>query len=251
MATPLLRTKNLTKRYGGLVVTQNLSLDILEGETHALIGPNGAGKSTLIAQIQGELKPDDGQIFFAQRDVTYEPAFKRARMGIARTFQITSIFPELSVLMNIALAKQAAAGHSLRFWKQVEEDQSLLDPARVAAGEVGLGSRLNSAAQELSHGERRQLELAMALVMKPRLLLLDEPMAGMGPQDSAKIEQLLGRLKKTHTILLVEHDMSAVFTLADRITVLVAGQRLATGGPDEIRSDARVRDAYLGHSHTH
>jgi branched-chain amino acid transport system ATP-binding protein len=247
MTAALLSIVDLTKRYGGLVVTQRLNLDIAEGETHALIGPNGAGKTTLIAQIQGELAPDDGRILFAGADVTSEPTYKRAKLGIARTFQITSIFPEYSVLLNIALARQAAAGHRMGFWRQVESDQSVLGPARAAAAEVGLADRLDLVAQNLSHGERRQLELAMAMVMKPRLLLLDEPMAGMGRLDCAKIEGLLGRLKRNYTILLVEHDMGAVFSLADRITVLVAGQAIITGPPEQIRSDRRVRDAYLGH----
>jgi branched-chain amino acid transport system ATP-binding protein len=243
----LLSIVGLMKRYGGLVVTQQLNLDIAEGETHAVIGPNGAGKTTLIAQIQGELAPDDGRILFAGADVTGMPAYERAHLGIARTFQITSIFPEYSVLLNIALARQAAVRHRMYFWKQIERDESLLGPARAAAAEVGLTDRLHLAAQDLSHGERRQLELAMAMVMKPRLLLLDEPMAGMGRLDCAKIERLLERLKRNYTILLVEHDMGAVFSLADRITVLVAGQAIVTGPPDQIRSDRRVRDAYLGH----
>jgi branched-chain amino acid transport system ATP-binding protein len=247
MTPALLSTVGLTKRYGGLVVTQQLNLDITEGETHALIGPNGAGKTTLIAQIQGELAPDDGRILFAGADVTGMPAYERAQLGIARTFQITSIFPEYSVLLNIALARQAAVRHRMYFWKQIERDESVLAPARAAAIEVGLSDQLYLAAQGLSHGERRQLELAMALVMKPRLLLLDEPMAGMGRLDCAKIERLLERLKRSYTILLVEHDMGAVFSLADRITVLVAGQAIVTGPPDQIRSDRRVQDAYLGH----
>ena len=247
MTDSLLSTVGLTKRYGGLVVTQQLNLNIAEGETHALIGPNGAGKTTLIAQIQGELEPDDGRILFAGADVTGMPAYDRAQLGIARTFQITSIFPEYSVLLNIALARRAAVRHRMYFWNQIERDESVLAPASDAAAEVGLSDRLHLAAQGLSHGERRQLELAMALVMKPRLLLLDEPMAGMGRLDCAKIERLLERLKRSYTILLVEHDMGAVFSLADRITVLVAGQAIVTGPPDQIRSDRRVRDAYLGH----
>ncbi len=250
MATALLSIVDLTKRYGALVVTQQLNLDIMEGETHALIGPNGAGKTTLIAQIQGELAPDDGRILFAGSDVTGAPTYKRAQLGIARTFQITSIFPEYSVLLNIALARQAATRHRMHFWKQVERDEGVLSPARAAAAEVGLAGRLYHAAQDLSHGERRQLELAMATVMKPRLLLLDEPMAGMGRLDCEKIELLLGHLKRSYTILLVEHDMGAVFSLADRITVLVAGQAIITAPPEQIRSDKRVRDAYLGHLNT-
>ncbi len=250
MAAALLSIVDLTKRYGGLVVTQQLNLDIVEGETHALIGPNGAGKTTLIAQIQGELAPDDGRILFAGSDVTGAPTYKRAQLGIARTFQITSIFPEYSVLLNIALARQAATRHRMHFWKQVERDEGILSPARAAASEVGLAGRLYHAAQDLSHGERRQLELAMATVMKPRLLLLDEPMAGMGRLDCEKIELLLRQLKRSYTILLVEHDMGAVFSLADRITVLVAGQAIITAPPEQIRSDKRVRDAYLGHLNT-
>jgi branched-chain amino acid transport system ATP-binding protein len=246
-----LSIRNLTKRYGGLTVTNNLTLDITRGETHALIGPNGAGKTTLIAQIQGELASDAGQIGFAGSDITGEPPYRRAKLGIARTFQITSIFPEFSVLTNVAFAKQASSGHSMHFWKSVELDTGLLSAASAAAIQVGLEPRLKDAACDLSHGERRQLELAMALVTKPRLLLLDEPMAGMGRQDCIKIERLLAELKRDYTILLVEHDMDAVFSLADRITVLVAGKVVATGTPDQIRANSKVRDAYLGHSNTH
>jgi branched-chain amino acid transport system ATP-binding protein len=246
MTAMLLSIVDLTKRYGGLAVTQALNLDILEGETHALIGPNGAGKTTLIAQIQGDLAPDDGRILFAGADITATPTHRRAQLGIARTFQITSVFPEFSVLLNLALAGRAATGHRLRLWKQVENDEAVLAPARFVAGEVGLADRLAAAARDLSHGERRQLELGIAMVMKPRLLLLDEPMAGMGRQDCAKIERLLGGLKRSYTMLLVEHDMDAVFSLADRITVLVSGQIVTTGTPEQIRSDPRVRDAYLG-----
>lgn len=248
MSDTLLQIDGLTKRYGGLIVTNTLDLAIRRGETHALIGPNGAGKTTLIAQIQGELPSNSGQIRFDNADITRDPPHRRARRGIARTFQITSIFPEYSVLINVALARQAALGDGMRFWAPVESDETLLAPARAALAEVGLSDRLAFAAQDLSHGERRQLELAMALAMQPRLLLLDEPMAGMGRQDCAKLEQLLAQLKQRYTILLVEHDMGAVFALADRITVLVAGQAIATGCPDDIRNDSRVRDAYLGHS---
>ncbi len=251
MDQTFLGIRNLTKRYGGLTVTNNLTLDITHGETHALIGPNGAGKTTLIGQIQGELASDAGRIEFAGSDITGEPPYRRAKLGIARTFQITSIFPEFSVLTNVAFAKQASEGHSMHFWKAVEQDVGLLNPARAAVVQVGLEARLKDAASDLSHGERRQLELAMALVTKPRLLLLDEPMAGMGRQDCIKIERLLAELKQDYTIVLVEHDMDAVFSLADRITVLVAGQVVATGTPDQIRANSKVRDAYLGHSNTH
>jgi branched-chain amino acid transport system ATP-binding protein len=248
MPEALLTISGLRKQFGGLVVSDNLSLDVWSGETHAVIGPNGAGKTTLINQIQGELRPDAGRILFKGRDISRHSAPRRARLGIARTFQITSVFPEFSVIANVALASQASMGHSFRFWKVAAWDQSLLLPAQQAIARVGLEERAQVPAQDLSHGERRQLEFAMALAMRPSLLLLDEPMAGMGGLDSTRIKGLLSELKRTCTILLVEHDMDAVFSLADRVTVLVAGRNIATGQPNEIRASSRVREAYLGHA---
>ena len=249
MTDALLTTSHLTKRFGGLAATNDLSLNVRSGETLALIGPNGAGKTTLIAQLQGELAPDAGTIHFGGRDVTSLAAHRRARLGIARSFQITSVFPELTVLANVALAAQARAGHSFRFVRSAAHDPALTVPARDALATIGLDNRAATPAQDLSHGERRQLELAMALAMRPRMLLLDEPMAGMGRQEGIRMTQILASLKRHFTILLVEHDMDAVFALADRVTVLVAGQAIATGTPDAVRADQGVRAAYLGKRH--
>jgi branched-chain amino acid transport system ATP-binding protein len=248
MAEPALRVSGLTKRFGGLVVSNDLNLEIGSGEMHAVIGPNGAGKTTLINQIQGELRSDSGKIIFRGRDISNLSAPRRARLGIARTYQITSIFPEFSVITNVALARQISAGHSFRFVRPAATDDNLIELAREIVQRVGLDGRMRDQAQELSHGERRQLEIAMALASRSTLLLLDEPMAGMGGQDSARMKRLLAELKGTCTILLVEHDMDAVFALADSVTVLVAGRNIATGNPDLIRADRRVRDAYLGHA---
>ena len=242
----LLGTESLVKRFGGLAATDGLSLSVEEGELHALIGPNGAGKTTLIGQLSGALSPDEGRILFDGRDVTRMPMHKRARRGLARSFQITSIFPSFTALDNVALAVQAQAGHSFRFWRDAGRDPALVGPARAALERVGLGGRAAAPADTLAHGEKRQLELAMALATGPRLLLLDEPMAGMAPEESARMVELLAALKGGVTILLVEHDMDAVFALADRITVLVRGRDLATGTPDAIRRDPAVREAYLG-----
>jgi branched-chain amino acid transport system ATP-binding protein len=242
----LLETEGLAKRYGGLVATSAVSLAIEAGELHAIIGPNGAGKTTLIAELAGEIAPDAGSIRFAGADITARSVAERAAIGIARSFQITSIFREFSVLDNVALAVQARAGHSFRFWQPARSDPRLRDPARTILAEVGLEARAELSAASLSHGEKRALEIAIVLATRPRLLLLDEPMAGMGPQDAAGMVRLLAGLKRRVTIVLVEHDMDAVFALADRITVLVYGRVIATGAPAEIRGDAEVRRAYLG-----
>jgi branched-chain amino acid transport system ATP-binding protein len=244
---PLLHISGLVKRFGGVLATHELSLEVMRGETHALIGPNGAGKTTLIAQLQGEIRPDAGRIRFAGRDITFEPAHRRAALGIARSFQVTSVFPRFSVLANVVMAVQARAGHGFHFLRAATRDPRLVEPAREALGRIGLAERAQVLAENLSHGERRQLELAMALAMNPTLLLLDEPMAGMGRQDAARVTRILARLKERCSILLVEHDMDAVFTLADRISVLVGGRTIATGRPDQIRADAGVRAAYLSH----
>ena len=245
-AEPLLATRGLTKRFGGIVATDRLDLSVEAGEIHAVIGPNGAGKTTLIAQLSGELRPNSGTIRFAGGDVTHLPAYARARLGLARSFQITSVFRGFTALDNVALAIQAHAGHSFHFWRDARRDIGLREPARRVLDDVGLGARADVPAASLAHGERRQLEIAMALATAPRLLLLDEPMAGMGREESAAMVELLRRLKSRETILLVEHDMDVVFALADRITVLVYGRAIATGHPEEIRAHPEVRHAYLG-----
>jgi branched-chain amino acid transport system ATP-binding protein len=243
---PLLEVAGLTKRFGGIVASDAIALAIAEGELHAVIGPNGAGKTTLIGQLTGEIRSDDGAIRFAGSDITALPAWRRSLTGLARTFQITSLFLDFTVLDNVALAVQAHAGHSFRFWRPARSDKALRAPALEALTRVGLAARAEAVAAELSHGEHRQLEIAMALATRPRLLLLDEPMAGMGPEESARMVEMLRALKQEVTILLVEHDMEAVFALADRITVLVYGRVIASGSPAEIRADAEVRRAYLG-----
>ena len=242
----MLEVRALTKSFGALRATDGIDLDVREGETHAIIGPNGAGKTTFISQIAGNLRPDAGRIVFAGEDITTLPAPKRARKGLARSFQITSIYPEFSALENVALAVQAHAGHSFRFWRPARSDLSLMAPAKEILDEVGLGPRAGVLAANLSHGEQRQLEVAMALATKPRLLLLDEPMAGMGAEESQRMIGFLGTLKSRHTIVLVEHDMDAVFKLADRISVLVYGRLIATDVPDKIKLNEEVRRAYLG-----
>ena len=246
MVEPALRIEGLCKSFGSLIATDDLHLDIAAGEIHAIIGPNGAGKTTLIAQLSGELRPDRGQVHFAGRDITGLSVPARSNLGLARSFQITSIFPNFTALDNVALAVQAHAGHSFRFWRPAHTDPALRQPAREVLEGIGLGPRADELAANLSHGEQRQLEIAMALATDPSLLLLDEPMAGMGRDESAKMVTLLKGLKGRHTIVLIEHDMDAVFALADRITVLVYGRAIATGQPGEIRANDAVRAAYLG-----
>ena len=246
MAEALLEVRGLTKVFGGLVATNRVDLDVLADETHAVIGPNGAGKTTLIAQLAGELSADEGTIRFDGRDVTRLPAPARSQLGLARSFRVTSVFREFSALDNVALAVQAHAGHSFRFWRPARGERALREPARAMLDTVGLGERAGVTAATLAHGEQRQLEIAMALATGPRLLLLDEPMAGMGPEESQRMIRLLRTLKARHTILLVEHDMDAVFALADRISVMVYGCLIATGAPEEIRANPEVRQAYLG-----
>jgi branched-chain amino acid transport system ATP-binding protein len=250
MAEALLETKGLIKRFGGLVATDNLSIEVHEGEIHALIGPNGAGKTTLVSQLTGNLRPDSGTIHFAGRDVTRLPIHARVQLGLARSFQITAVLREFSAIENVALAVQAHAGHSFRFLADVRFDKSLREPAWQSLELVGLDGRAGVPAAALSHGEQRQLEIAMALAGKPRMLLLDEPMAGMGAEESRDMVQLLHHLKARYGILLIEHDMDAVFALADRITVLVYGRAIASGTPDEIRANPEVRHAYLGEDAT-
>lgn len=242
---PLLKITALNKGFGGVRATDNVSLDVRDGEIHAIIGPNGAGKTTLISQLSGLLKPDSGTITFKGRDITHQPAYQRAHVGLARSFQITSVFMQMSVLDNMALAVQAQTGHSFRFWSPARKNLELRAPALAKLETVGLSERANVIASALSHGERRQLEIAMALGTEPEMLLLDEPMAGMGAEESARMIETLRSLKGM-TMLLVEHDMDAVFALADRITVLVYGQVIATDTPDAVRNNPDVIKAYLG-----
>ena len=242
----MLEVRALSKRFGGLLASDRIDLDVASGETHAIIGPNGAGKTTLIGQLAGDLRPDAGAIRFMSRDVTRLDAPSRSRLGLARSFQITSIFPELSALDNAALAVQAHRGSSFRFWRPARAERALREPAQLALESVGLGERGGIAAANLAHGEQRQLEIAMALAPQPRLLLLDEPVAGMGLEESQRMVRFLATLKGRITIVLVEHDMDAVFTLADRISVMVYGRIIATGTPAQVRANEQVRRAYLG-----
>lgn len=246
MSEPLLQIEHLAKRFGGVVATDDLALDVTSRELHAIIGPNGAGKTTLMAQLSGQVRPDAGRIRFAGVDITRLPAHRRSALGLARSFQITSLFLDLSVLDNVSLAVQAHAGHSFHFWRNARSEPELRRPARAALERVGLAARAERPASALSHGEQRLLELAMALAGRPRLLLLDEPMAGLGPEESARMVAMLRDLKRELPILLVEHDMEAVFALADRITVLVYGRVIASDVPDQIRANPEVRQAYLG-----
>jgi len=242
----VLEVRGLTKSYGALRASDGIDFDVRQGETHAVIGPNGAGKTTFISQLAGDLRPDAGRIVFAGEDVTELRAPRRARKGLARSFQITSVYHEFSALDNVALAVQARLGHSFRFWRDARRDAALREPARRLLDEVGLGARSEVLAASMSHGEHRQLEVAMALALEPRLLLLDEPMAGMGAEESQRMIGFLGTLKARYSIVLVEHDMDAVFRLADRVSVLVYGRVIATGAPEAIRANAEVRAAYLG-----
>jgi branched-chain amino acid transport system ATP-binding protein len=243
----MLEVRNLTKRFGALLASDGIDFDVREGETHAVIGPNGAGKTTFIGQLAGNLLPDEGRIVFAGEDITRLSAPRRARKGLARSFQITSVYPEFTALENVALAVQAQSGHSFRLWRPARNDRSLIEPARKVLNEVGLSSRESVLAANLAHGEQRQLEVAMALATTPRLLLLDEPMAGMGVEESQRMIDFLGSLKRDGiTMVLVEHDMDAVFRLADRISVLVYGRVAATDVPGKIRKNEEVRKAYLG-----
>ena len=249
MTEPLLRIENLVRRFGGIVATDNLSLDIARGELHAIIGPNGAGKTTLISQLIGQLRPTAGTIRFAGQDVTHLPAWKRSRLGLARSFQITSLLPNFTAADNVALAAQARDGHSFRFFGNARREKSLRASAHAALDRVGLLGRADVMVSRLSHGEQRELELAVALATKPQLLLLDEPMAGLGITESARMVKLLAELRQELTIVLVEHDMNAVFALADRITVLVYGRVIASDVPAAIRTNEEVKRAYLGDQH--
>jgi branched-chain amino acid transport system ATP-binding protein len=249
VADPLLRVEKLVRRFGGILATDNLSLDFESGELHAIIGPNGAGKTTLISQLIGQLRPSGGTIRFAGEDITHLPAWRRSQLGLARSFQITSLLPDFTAADNVALAAQAREGHSFRFWRNARKEKPIREAARAALARVGLEHRADVVVSKLSHGEQRELELAVALATRPRLLLLDEPMAGLGATESARMVKLLADLRKEATIILVEHDMNAVFALADRITVLVYGRVIASGEPAAIRVNDEVKRAYLGDQH--
>jgi branched-chain amino acid transport system ATP-binding protein len=246
MSAPMLRLESLRKSFGALAVTDDVTLDVGASELHAVIGPNGAGKTTLINQVSGLIAPDAGRILFDGHDVTALPMHARAALGLARSFQITSILPSFSALANVALAVQARAGSSFRFFGRVDAEAELNDRAAAALAEVGLAARADVPAAHLSHGEKRALELAIALAMEPKLLLLDEPMAGAGREESERLVALLRRLKGRFPMVLFEHDMTAVFALADRISVLIYGRILASGPPDAVRADPAVVAAYLG-----
>jgi branched-chain amino acid transport system ATP-binding protein len=249
VAEPLLRVENLMRRFGGITATDNLSLDVAKGELHAIIGPNGAGKTTLITQLTGQLQPNSGTIHFGGRDITRLPTYRRSALGLARSFQITSLLKDFTAADNVALAAQAHDGHSFYFWGHARKEKHLREAARAALARVGLEGRADVVVSELSHGEQRQLELAVALATKPQLLLLDEPMAGLGISESARMVELLKELRREVTIILVEHDMEAVFALADRISVLVYGRVIASDLPPAIRVNEDVKRAYLGEQH--
>jgi branched-chain amino acid transport system ATP-binding protein len=246
MTEPLLSTDRLVKRFGGLIATDNVTIDVRPGEIHALIGPNGAGKTTLVGQITGNTAPDSGTIRFAGRDITRLPTHARVHLGLGRSFQITSVLREFSALANVALAIQAHRGHSFRLLADMRKDRVLHEAAQRGLETVGLGARAGARAAALSHGEQRQLEIAMALAGQPKVLLLDEPMAGMGAEESQRLVTFLQGLKSRCGMLLIEHDMDAVFALADRITVLVYGRAIFSGTPQEVRAHPEVRQAYLG-----
>jgi branched-chain amino acid transport system ATP-binding protein len=246
MVDILLQVTGLCKRFGAVQANHDANLEVVTGEIHALIGPNGAGKTTLLNQLSGELKPDAGRIFFNGHDITDVPVYRRALLGLARSYQITSIFEQLTVEANLRLAIQAHRGHSFRFWKRAAHDPQLTEPLGDALARVGLEERADIVAGHLSHGEKRQLEVGMALACNPQMLLLDEPYAGMGPGGTTELTKLIQRLRKDVTILLVEHDMAVVFSLADRITVLDYGRTVASGTPKQIRANPAVRRAYLG-----
>ena len=242
----MLELKGVSKRFGGVIATDGVTLDVKAGEIHALIGPNGAGKTTLVAQIAGDLASDGGAIVFQGADVTRAPQHQRVRAGLARSYQVTSIFRRFSVLDNLTLAVQARSGSSFSFWRPVARETALAEEARAIAADIGLSGREDAVAATLAHGEQRALEVGLALATRPKLVLLDEPMAGMGQEESHRMVALVERVRERVAVLLVEHDMDAVFRLADRISVLVSGRVIATGAPEAIRSHPEVKKAYLG-----
>jgi len=242
----ILKIKNLNKNFGGVIATKNLNLSVLDGDLHAIIGPNGAGKTTLVSQIFGQMFPDSGQIFFQNIDVTQISEYKKSRLGINRTFQITSVMKSMTVSENIQLATDKIRENSLNFFTTFTNKSYVLEKIDFCLDQVGLIEANNQPVASLSHGDCRKLEIAMALASHAQLLLLDEPMAGLGPSETQEMIALLNKLKGKQTILLVEHDMDAVFALADRISVLVSGEIIATGEPNNIRRDPEVQNAYLG-----
>ncbi len=249
MADPVLATQSLTRHFGGLAAVSNVSLEAHMGQLHAVIGPNGAGKSMLINMLSGDLLPSSGSVTIAGRDVTGLAAHQISRMGVGRSYQKTNVFLAFTAFENCRLAAQSRRKTSMQFFRPAEKLDEVNRAAEEALAAAGLSSRADSLASALSHGEQRQLEIAMTLATRPKLLLLDEPLAGMGAEESASMVALLKKLVETHAILLVEHDMDAVFALADRLTVMVNGQVLASGAPAEIRANAEVQEAYLGESH--
>ncbi len=246
MADPVLELRGLSKSFGALKATDNVSLTLMPGEIHALIGPNGAGKTTLMGQISGKIVPDAGEVWLSGQNITAFSVAQRAKLGLGRSFQVSSLIPEYSAQRNVMLALQAQQGHSYRFIKPVMRDSGLRDAARAILARVGLDARASVESAVLSHGERRLLEIAVALALKPKCFLLDEPMAGLGAEGTARLVSFLHSLKEEAPILLVEHDMDAVFRLADRISVLVYGRIIATGSVADIRGNAEVRAVYLG-----
>ena len=242
----VLETRALVKRFGGLTVTDGLDFSLEEGELHAVIGPNGAGKSTLVNLLSGELGPTSGRVFMDQDEVTHLNATQRAQLGLSRSYQISSLFKDFTVLQNVTMSLMAAYGGGWSFWRSADSHHNLMEQARESLEEAGLSHRADHRADTLAHGEKRQLEIAMALARKPRILLLDEPLAGMSQSESMELVQRLRGLKKRYSMVLIEHDMNAVFALADRATVLVYGKSIACGHPDAVREDPQVRQAYLG-----
>lgn len=243
---PVLRIERISRAYGGVKANRDVSLTIGRGEIHGLIGPNGAGKTTLVSILSGEVMPDHGHIHLDGVDITGLNAPKRAKLGIRRSFQITSVFMELTVVANVMLACQAIGGGGFRLWRPIASDHALRDEAACALDLVGITHLADRITSELSHGERRHLELAMVLVRKPRLLLLDEPFAGMGAEETQEMVGRLRQLKGEQAMLLIEHDLDAVFSLVDRLTVMVMGTPIATDLPDAIRESEDVRAAYFG-----
>lgn len=246
MVSPILSIQKLSKKFGAVIANEDVSIDLYQGEIHGLIGPNGAGKSTLIKQISGEISQDSGKIILEENEISNHPVFERAKMGLARSFQVSSVIPNFTVLENVILAIQGNLGQTFKFWNPVSKNQELINAAQVYLDQVDMKTRMSVLASELSHGERRKLEISMALALEPKVFLLDEPMAGLGAAGSKVMTKQLAKLKNRAPILLIEHDMDAIFALADRISVLVYGQIIASGTVDEIRSNADVREAYLG-----
>jgi branched-chain amino acid transport system ATP-binding protein len=244
--SPILSIQKLSKKFGAVIANEDVSLDLYQGEIHGLIGPNGAGKSTLIKQISGEIKQDSGKIILEENEISNHQVFERTKMGLARSFQVSSVIPNFTALENVILAIQGNLGQTFKFWKPVSKNQGLINAAQVYLDQVDLKTRMSVLASELSHGERRKLEISMALALEPKVFLLDEPMAGLGAAGSKVMTKQLAKLKSRAPILLIEHDMDAIFALADRISVLVYGRIIASGTVDEIRSNADVREAYLG-----